>query len=99
MCVETRVGDATTFGGGEVETVPAVPLAPAAGRTAGSSRRPSGYVLRSAQESVYFAGDTDLFDEMAELSPSTWRCCRSADGADARAPGISIRSGRRRRPS
>ena len=30
---------------------------------------PVGYVLRSGGHSVYFAGDTDLFDELAGLGP------------------------------
>jgi L-ascorbate metabolism protein UlaG (beta-lactamase superfamily) len=34
----------------------------------GASAEPVGYVI-SGSKSVYFAGDTDLFDEMAELGP------------------------------
>jgi L-ascorbate metabolism protein UlaG (beta-lactamase superfamily) len=34
----------------------------------GASADPVGYVI-SGSKSVYFAGDTDLFDEMAELGP------------------------------
>lgn len=30
---------------------------------------PVGYVVRCGQRSVYFAGDTDLFDDMAHLGP------------------------------
>lgn len=30
---------------------------------------PVGYVIRCGQRSVYFAGDTDLFDDMAHLGP------------------------------
>ncbi len=30
---------------------------------------PVGYVIRAASRSVYFAGDTDLFDDMAHLGP------------------------------
>jgi L-ascorbate metabolism protein UlaG (beta-lactamase superfamily) len=38
-------------------------------RRPGGARGPAlGYVLRGSR-SVYFAGDTDLFDEMAELAP------------------------------
>ena len=64
--VETRVGDHRAFGGVVVETVPA---AHPAGRGPHSrTHAPAvGYVLRSAHGSVYFAGDTDLFDGMADL--------------------------------
>jgi L-ascorbate metabolism protein UlaG (beta-lactamase superfamily) len=34
----------------------------------GASAEPVGYVI-SGSKSIYFAGDTDLFDEMAELAP------------------------------
>jgi L-ascorbate metabolism protein UlaG (beta-lactamase superfamily) len=34
----------------------------------GASADPVGYVI-SGSKSIYFAGDTDLFDEMAELGP------------------------------
>ena len=36
---------------------------------------------------VYFAGDTDLFDDMETLAGrSTWRCCRSGAGGRASRP-------------
>jgi L-ascorbate metabolism protein UlaG (beta-lactamase superfamily) len=65
--VETRVGDVATFGGVSVQTVPAVHS---------SSRGPHsrvrapavGYVLSSDRDSVYFAGDTDLFEAMTDFS-------------------------------
>jgi L-ascorbate metabolism protein UlaG (beta-lactamase superfamily) len=64
--VETRVGDLTTFGSATVETVPA---SHPSGRGPHSRINAAavGYVLRGPQGSVYFAGDTDLFDEMAGL--------------------------------
>ena len=37
-------------------------------RPGGPEVRPLGFVLR-AERSIYFAGDTDLFDEMSELGP------------------------------
>jgi L-ascorbate metabolism protein UlaG (beta-lactamase superfamily) len=63
---ETTVGDRSSFGGVTVETVPAVH---SSGRGPHSRVRAAavGYVLRSPHGSVYFAGDTDLFDGMAEL--------------------------------
>ena len=63
---ETTVGDRTTFGAVIVETVPA---AHSSGRGLHSRVRAAavGYVLRSPHGSVYFAGDTDLFDGMADL--------------------------------
>ncbi len=64
--LETTVGDRTTFGVVTVETVPAVH---SSGRGPHSriSAAAVGYVLRSPNESVYFAGDTDLFEGMEEL--------------------------------
>ena len=64
--VETKVGERTTFGTVTVETVPADH---SSGRGPHTRIRAAavGYVLRSPQGSVYFAGDTDLFDGMAEL--------------------------------
>jgi L-ascorbate metabolism protein UlaG (beta-lactamase superfamily) len=64
--VETTVGGRTIFGEVTVETVPATHPS---GRGPHSRIRaaPVGYVLRSAHRSVYFAGDTDLFDGMADL--------------------------------
>jgi L-ascorbate metabolism protein UlaG (beta-lactamase superfamily) len=35
----------------------------------GVRAEPLGYVIESGNRSVYFAGDTDVFDGMAELSP------------------------------
>ncbi len=35
----------------------------------GTKAEPLGYVIDGAGHNVYFAGDTDLFDEMADLSP------------------------------
>ena len=65
---ETRVGDRATFGSVTVETVPAVH---AAGRGPHSRiHAPAvGYVLSSPHRTVYFAGDTDLFDGMGGLPP------------------------------
>jgi L-ascorbate metabolism protein UlaG (beta-lactamase superfamily) len=39
-------------------------------RPFGPNARPVGYVIRGASASVYFAGDTDLFLDMAELRGS-----------------------------
>ncbi len=61
---ELAVGDTAEVGGVVVRAVPAVhsgyrpPLGPTA--------PPLGYVVRGSQ-TVYFAGDTDLFDGMGEL--------------------------------
>jgi L-ascorbate metabolism protein UlaG (beta-lactamase superfamily) len=65
--IETRVGDVATFGGVTVETVPAVHSSSRGPHT--RVRAPAvGYVLSADRGSVYFAGDTDLFDAMTELS-------------------------------
>lgn len=61
---DLRRGETTTFDGVRVRAVPAlhdshrVPFGPVADAI--------GYVVAGSR-SVYFAGDTDLFDEMAEL--------------------------------
>ncbi len=34
-----------------------------------ATAEPVGYVIRDGQRSVYFAGDTDLFDDMASIGP------------------------------
>jgi L-ascorbate metabolism protein UlaG (beta-lactamase superfamily) len=56
-----------TFGDVTVETVPAVHR-PGRGPHSRVRAQPIGYVLRSDHGSVYFAGDTDLFDGMAAMS-------------------------------
>jgi L-ascorbate metabolism protein UlaG (beta-lactamase superfamily) len=38
-----------------------------------------GYVIRGS-ESIYFAGDTDIFPEMSELRGFDVACCPSPDG-------------------
>jgi L-ascorbate metabolism protein UlaG (beta-lactamase superfamily) len=65
--VETRVGDVATFGAVTVQTVPAV-HAPDRGPHSRVRAPAVGYVLNSGRESVYFAGDTDLFDAMTEFA-------------------------------
>jgi len=63
---ELAVGDSVDVGGVIVRGVPAVhsgyrpPLGP--------TGTPLGFVIRGTR-SIYFAGDTDLFDDMAELGP------------------------------
>jgi L-ascorbate metabolism protein UlaG (beta-lactamase superfamily) len=64
--VETKVGDVATFGGVTVQTVPAV-HSPGRGPHSRVRAPAVGYVLSSPRDSVYFAGDTDLFDAMTEL--------------------------------
>jgi L-ascorbate metabolism protein UlaG (beta-lactamase superfamily) len=65
--VETRVGDVATFGAVTVLTVPAV-HSPGRGPHSRVRAPAVGYVLSAGHESVYFAGDTDLFDAMTELA-------------------------------
>lgn len=64
---ETRVGHTHRFASVTVETVKAVHS-----HSRGPHRRVRaeavGFVVRGADTSVYFAGDTDLFDEMAHLN-------------------------------
>ena len=64
--LEISVGEKLAIGALEIEAVPAdhdrkrVPL--------GASADPVGYLI-SGSRSVYFAGDTDLFDGMEKLGP------------------------------
>jgi len=65
--VELAVGESTQAGGMHVTAVPAVhavrrvPLGPATGAV--------GFVIAAGVRRVYFAGDTALFDGLAELGP------------------------------
>lgn len=68
--VEARAGDTTALGGLTIETVPAVHPR-GRGPHSHVAADPVGYVVRAGEgpgaRAVYFAGDTDLFDEMATL--------------------------------
>ena len=65
--VELRAGDEIAIG---AVTVRATKAAHDTGRLPlGTQAEPLGYVIEGDGRSVYFAGDTDLFDEMAELGP------------------------------
>jgi L-ascorbate metabolism protein UlaG (beta-lactamase superfamily) len=63
---ELSPGDWAEVGGVRVEATPAEH--DATRRPGGPVAAPIGFVLRAAH-SIYFAGDTDLFDAMAELGP------------------------------
>ena len=64
--VELEPGESAEVGGVRVDATPA---------QHDGTRRPGGPVVRplgflvSAERSIYFAGDTDLFDAMADLGP------------------------------
>ena len=66
---------------------------------ASSAARPKadavGFVVEGSR-SLYFAGDTDLFDEMTDdlRRAWTWRCCRSGVGDTRSARGTSTPSAR-----
>ena len=64
--VELATGERTEVGGVEVIATPAVHE----GRRFKVGRRveAAGYELVAGERRVYFAGDTDLFDEMDELA-------------------------------
>ena len=64
---ELRAGEEITIGG---LTVRATKAAHDTGRMPlGAQAEPLGYVIEGDGRSVYFAGDTDLFDEIADLAP------------------------------
>ena len=64
-----EVGPGDTVSVGELEVM-AVPADHDGHRHRwGAEIEPLGYVIRSAESTVYFAGDTDLFPEMSELAP------------------------------
>ena len=64
-----ELGRGETVSIGEVE-VTAVPAEHGGRRDRwGNEIEPVGYVIRNEERSVYFAGDTDLFDEMSEVGP------------------------------
>jgi L-ascorbate metabolism protein UlaG (beta-lactamase superfamily) len=63
--VEIESGETLAVGGLEVRAVPAEH---SGGRPFGVRASALGYVV-SGSRSVYFAGDTDLFEGMAELAP------------------------------
>ena len=65
--VELRAGEEIAIG---AVTVRATKAAHDTGRMPlGTQAEPLGYVIEGDGRSVYFAGDTDLFDEMADLAP------------------------------
>ena len=65
--VELGRGETVSIGEVEVTAVPAEH----GGRRGrwGREIEPLGFVIRNDERSVYFAGDTGLFDEMSELGP------------------------------
>jgi L-ascorbate metabolism protein UlaG (beta-lactamase superfamily) len=64
---ELAPGELAEVGGVEVAAVPAL-HDPRRRPFGGVRAEPIGFVLRGERR-VYFAGDTDLFDEMADLAP------------------------------
>jgi L-ascorbate metabolism protein UlaG (beta-lactamase superfamily) len=63
---ELSPGDSARIGGVRVQATPAEH--DGTRRPGGPVANPIGFVLRG-ERSIYFAGDTDLFDGMAELGP------------------------------
>ena len=64
--LEVEAGETLSIGNVQIRAVPAEHDR---GRAPfGASADPVGYVV-SGSSSIYFAGDTDLFDDMAELGP------------------------------
>ncbi|MCU0260185.1 MAG: MBL fold metallo-hydrolase [Ilumatobacteraceae bacterium] len=68
--VELAVGASTEIGDVRITAVAAV-HGWSRGPHSRLSAQPCGYVLDDGTTSVYFAGDTDLFDDMAAIGPVT----------------------------
>jgi L-ascorbate metabolism protein UlaG (beta-lactamase superfamily) len=64
---ELGAGESTEVGGVRILAVPAVH--PGGRMPLGTKVDALGYVIEAGERRVYFAGDTDLFDGMAELRP------------------------------
>jgi L-ascorbate metabolism protein UlaG (beta-lactamase superfamily) len=64
---EVEVGETISVGGLEVTAVPAVHDGHRDGR--GMEIQPLGYRIRDGRRSIYFAGDTELFEGMSEVGP------------------------------
>lgn len=65
--IELEVGERAVAGDLTITAVPAVHEATR--DRWGPRAEPIGYLLESPRRRAYFAGDTDLFEEMAELAP------------------------------
>jgi len=66
--IEVAPGDELAFDEVGVSVVPAAHI-PGRGPHSSVSSDPLGYVVTGQQQRIYFAGDTDLFDEMVDLAP------------------------------
>ncbi len=64
----------------------------------GTQAEPLGYVIEGDGRTVYFAGDTDLFDEMADLAPVDVALLPIWGWGPTMGPGTWTRRARRRRP-
>lgn len=65
---EIRLDETISIGGLQLTAVPAMHDGHRDGQR-GPQAEAIGYVIRSADRTVYFAGDTDLFPEMSDLAP------------------------------
>jgi L-ascorbate metabolism protein UlaG (beta-lactamase superfamily) len=65
---EIGLGETVSIAGAELTAVPALHDGHRDGRR-GPAAEALGYLIRDGGRTVYFAGDTDLFDEMSELGP------------------------------
>ena len=88
--LEVEVGETLSIGALQIRAVPAEH--DGSRGPFGASADPVGYVV-SGSKSVYFAGDTDLFDEMRELGPVDSGSSRSGAGG-RRSAGAAPRPAR-----
>jgi len=65
---ELEPGESTSIGSLTIRAVPALHGGHRDGKW-GLRVQPLGYVVEGGGSSVYFAGDTDIYDEMAEIGP------------------------------
>ncbi len=65
---EIAIGETIAIGGVKVTAVRAVHNGHR-DRTWGEAIQPVGYLIKTGNRTVYFAGDTDLFPEMSDLGP------------------------------
>ena len=95
---ELAVGEEAAVGGARVRAVTAIHDGRRSPGRGGAVAEAIGFEVRGAS-TVYFAGDTDVYDGMAALAAaSTSRCCRCGGGGRRSVPATWTPRPRRTRP-